>query len=227
MTSAQRDVDALVDFCKKNLGEQEIWSTPEGYPDSLALCIIDAIYSTGSHYTSVTNVIARYREAGGSKDGASALLRSFEEAGGPRPWAETVAQNVKPANTRPGAPLKADVIRDAAQLMVDLEIDTVADLDAEVGKSPQDNRVHTRWKKLTSQRSGVTYNYLLILAGQPSVKPDRMVLRFLADALDREDSLSTTEAVDLISAAAEKLEVSPRTLDHVVWRYASGRELTD
>lgn len=225
MTITQYDANALVDFCRTHLGEPELWATPEGYPGSLALCIIDAIYSTGSHYTSVTNVVDRYRAGGGSADGAAALLHSIDTAGGPRGWAEAVTHNVKPAHTRAGAPLKADVVEQAARLMVGLSIDTVPDLVDAVSRKPQDNPVHNGWKKLPSQSSGVTYNYLLILAGLPSVKPDRMVLRFLAEALDRTDSLGAAEAVELVFSAAQTLGISARTLDHVVWRYASGREL--
>ena len=227
MTVEQHEVDALVEYCKDTLGEQELWTTPEGYPDSLALCIIDSLYSTGSHYTSVVNVINRYREAHGHTDGAEALLRSITEAGGPKGWAESVARNEKPAHTGPGAPLKADVIEQAARLMLDLGIDTVNELVDTVKDSPKDNAVLDGWRRLPSQSSKVTYYYLLILAGLPSVKPDRMVLRFLERALGASIEIDTERAVQLISAAADVLGVSPSVLDHVVWRAASGRELTD
>lgn len=144
------------------------------------MCLIDSIYSTGSHYRSVVNVVNRYRAAHGHNDGAAALLQSMAAAGGARGWAETVADNLKPAHTKPGALLKAEVIQQAAQLMVDHDIDTVEDLVAMVRASPTDNPIHNAWKRLPSQRSGVTYSYLLLLAGLPSVKPDRMVLRFFA-----------------------------------------------
>lgn len=72
----------------------------------------------------------------------------------------------------------------------------------------------------------MTYNYLLILAGLPSVKPDRMVLRFLGSALGTGSPLTTDRAVELVMAAADALHVSPRRLDHVIWRAASGREPT-
>ena len=39
-----------------------------------------------------------------------------------------IVQNRKPAHTRPGAPLKAEIIEQAAQLMIDLGIHTVPDL---------------------------------------------------------------------------------------------------
>ncbi len=227
MTVSQVEVDALVSYCRSNLGEKGLWITPEGYPNSLALCIIDSIYSTGSHYTSVVNVINRYRAADGQRDGAAALLESISAAGGPRAWAGTVADNMKPAHTKPGAPLKAEVIERAAELMVEHGIDTVEDLVAVVKVSPRSNPIHDAWKKLPSQGSGVTYSYMLLLAGLPSVKPDRMVLRFLALALGTHVTMTTDRAMDLVMAAADRLEVSPRTLDHVIWRAASGRDLTD
>jgi len=134
---------------------------------------------------------------------------------------------LKPAHTKPGAPLKAEVIEQAAALMLEYGIDTVEDLVMAVETSPQGNPVHNAWKKLPSQRSGVTYSYLLLLAGLPSVKPDRMVLRFLEPALGTGLPMTTDRALELVMAAADTLEVSPRTLDHVIWRAASGRDLTD
>lgn len=227
MTVTQAEIQTLVKYCEDNLGDKTLWQTPEGYPDSLALCIIDSLYSTGSHYTSVVNVITKYKTTEGTSHGAQDLLDSIEEAGGPRGWAENVVGNLKPAHTKAHAPLKAEIIERAAQLMVDLGIDTVEELRTVVEASPQENPVHTGWKKLPSQSSGVTYNYLLILAGMPSVKPDRMILRFLADALGKDSDLYFDRAVELIQATADELQVSSRTLDHIVWRAASGRELVD
>jgi hypothetical protein len=60
-----------------------------------------------------------------------------------------------------------------------------------------------------------------LLAGKQEVKPDRMVRRFVADAIDR--AVNADEAHALLSAAAELLGVQPRELDHQVWRYQSGR----
>ena len=67
----------------------------------------------------------------------------------------------------------------------------------------------------------------MLLAGLPSVKPDRMVLRFLELAIGTDVTLTGDRAIELVKAAANSLDVSPRTLDHVIWRAASGRELTD
>ena len=227
MTVTDAEIKTLVTYCETNLGDPTVWTTPDGYPNSLALCIIDSIYSTGSHYSSVVNVIERYKESGGENDGARALTRSIKEAGGAREWATTIAHNLKPANTRPGAQLKAEIIEQAAGLMTELGIDTVPDLRSKVEDNPLDNDVMRKWKLLPSQSSGVTYNYLLILAGMPSVKPDRMILRFLAHALGEETELDGRRAVELITETAKTMNVDPRALDHIAWRAASGRELTD
>lgn len=227
MTVTETEIKTLVDYCETHLGDSNLWTTPDGYPNSLALCIIDSIYSTGSHYSSVVNVIEHYKASGGAQDGAKELTRSIQNAGGAREWATSIAHNLKPAHTRPGAPLKAEIIEQAVALMEELGIDTVPDLVAHVKDEPLDNEVLRGWKRLPSQSSGVTYNYLLILAGMPSVKPDRMILRFLADALGEETNLDSPRAVELITETAKTMNVDPRALDHIAWRAASGRELVD
>lgn len=227
MNVTENEISTLVEYCETHLGDPQLWTTPEGYPHSLALCIIDSIYSTGSHYSSVVNVIERYKKVRGTQDGASDLARSIQEAGGAREWASSIAHNLKPAHTKPGAPLKAEIIEQAAQLMIDQKIDTVPDFVAHVSDNRVDNPVHRAWKRLPSQSSGVTYNYLLILAGMPSVKPDRMIFRFLAQALGEETELDGQRAVELMTQTAKRMNVDARALDHIAWRAASGRELVD
>lgn len=227
MNVTENEISTLVNYCETHLGDPQLWTTPEGYPNSLALCIIDSIYSTGSHYSSVVNVIERYKTVRGTRDGASDLARSIQEAGGAREWASSIAHNLKPAHTKPGAPLKAEIIEQAAQLMIDQKINTVPDFVAHVTDNRVDNPVHRAWKRLPSQSSGVTYNYLLILAGMPSVKPDRMIFRFLAQALGEETELDGQRAVELMTQTAKRMNVDARALDHIAWRAASGRELVD
>ncbi|UVI34735.1 hypothetical protein [Brevibacterium spongiae] len=227
MAVTENEINTLVKYCETHLGDPTLWKTPDGYPNSLALCIIDSIYSTGSHYSSVVKVIERYKKAGGERHGAKDLAGSIQQAGSARSWATTIAKNLKPAHTRPGAPLKADIIEQAVALMAELGIDTVPDLVTAVGGKLTDNRVYRGWKRLPSQSSGVTYSYLLILAGLPSVKPDRMIFRFLADALGEESDLDVDRARELMTETAKAMKVDPRALDHIAWRAASGRELVD
>lgn len=227
MTVTDNEINTLVKYCEAHLGDPQLWWTPDGYPDSLALCIIDSIYSTGSHYSSVVKVVERYISACSESAGARAPAQSIQKSGGARQWASSIAHSLKPAHTRSGAPLKAEIINQAADLMIKFKIDTVPDLVAQIAGQLTENDVHREWERLPSQSSGVTYNYLLILAGFPSVKPDRMIFRFLATALGEEAELDADRAVALMTRTAQVMKVDPRALDHIAWRAASGRELVD
>lgn len=228
------DATKLVDSCRAIFGDESTWITANGYPDSLGLCIIDSIFSTGSHYTSVINVVNTYcglrkaQDADPHRDGVEELLTSFEEVGGSAEWAKAV-DNHKPAHTKPGALLKAEVIRRAALALQGLEgggIFTTADLRAEFTKDQELKRIKKMWLRLPSQSSGVTFNYLLILAGFQSVKPDRMVMRFIEEHAGLNgQQIGTSGATRLIREAADLYPTPVRRLDHVIWRYVSGRDV--
>lgn len=235
MTTEQtQDATKLVESCRAIFGDEASWITANGYPASLALCIIDSIFSTGSHYTSVINVVREYcalRQAKGAdphRDGVEELLASFEHVGGSAGWAVAV-DNHKPAHTKPGALLKAEVIHRAALALKALKggpILTTADMHAEFAKDDELKRIKKVWLGLPSQSSGVTFNYLLILAGFQSVKPDRMVIRFIKEqaGLDGQQ-ITPKRATKLIREVAELYPTQVRKLDHVIWRHVSGREV--
>lgn len=220
----------LTEACKAIFGDENNWITADGYPNSLALCVIDSIFSTGSHYQSVINVVAEYceyrRNQGGDPytDGIKELLTTFDKVGGSAGWAKLV-DNHKPAHTKPGALLKAEVIHSAAKALQTVDVWTVADLHKLHAEDEHLTPVKNVWLRLPSQRSGVTYNYLLILAGFQSVKPDRMVIRFVEEHAGLEGKqLTPMQTAELITRVAELYPTQPRRLDHVIWRHASGRE---
>lgn len=198
------------------------WLVPQGYPDSLALCVIDAVQSVGVKYGGVVKVVDRYRSLRGrhvaNTDGAKDLLRVFEELG-----VEGFVDRVGTRNrvsTRAGAALKAEVMRQAAELLVGHGVEATAQLRDRA----DDAALKSAWLRLPGQRSGITWRYALMLAQAPGVKPDRMVRRFVAGALDEQEaSLTGAELVALVEGAAEHLGVSATVLDHAIWRAASGR----
>ncbi|MET3921634.1 hypothetical protein [Arthrobacter sp. UYEF20] len=79
------------------------------------------------------------------------------------------------------------------------------------------------WLRLPSQSSGVTFNYFLILCGFQSVKPDRMIIRFVEEHAGLEGT--PVQTAELIGQVAENHPTRPRMLDHVIWRHVSGREI--
>lgn len=226
------EAEQLTGVCRNIFGDESRWITADGYPHSLALSIIDSIYSTGSNYQAVINVVNEYRAyrraQGGDadRDGTGELLATFKEAGGSGGWAELV-NNRKPAHTKANAPLKAEVIRQAAEVLQnELGYTTREDLHTAYAKDEKLTALKEAWLHLPSQRSGVTFNYLLILAGFQSVKPDRMVIRFIEEHAELGGRrLTSTEAAELIKTVAELYPTQPRRLDHVIWRHVSGREV--
>lgn len=193
-----------------------------GYPDGLALCVVDAVQSLGVTYTSVGNVIDSYRRyrraqnADPQTDGTAELLKTFEELGGSAGWATEVG-NGNRTSTRAGAPLKAEAIRQAAQLLSDAGFTDTAKLRIAVD-TPELAEVKARWRQIPGQSGGISWRYLLMLAGVPGVKPDRMIIRFVADALSLQPSGVTSQfAAEAISATAERLTMSPTDLDHGIW----------
>ena len=70
------------------------------------------------------------------------------------------------------------------------------------------------------QRSGVSWRYLLMLAGDPAVKPDRVIVRFVASALGLDPADVEPEmAAAAIEQTAADLGTSPTALDHAAWRW--------
>lgn len=221
-------LDLLGQACASDLGDPDLWFAPDGYPDSLALCIIDSIYSTGAHYSSVVNVVRRYKDdrraQGGdaNNDGVDELLANIATHGGPDKWASAIG-NRRPTSTAPGAPLKADAIHQLATKLAGAGASTSATFRAAVGNGRLDELKHL-WRSTPGQRTGITWEYALMLAGIPGVKADRMIVRYVARVLGRRESeVSPMEAAGLVRRLAQKNSWDVIRTDHAIWRFESGR----
>jgi hypothetical protein len=193
-----------------------------GYPESLALCLVDSVQSTGVTYTSVGNVLDRYRgyrrkqDGRPETDGTKELLKTYADLGGSTGWAGKIGNDNK-TSTKAGAPLKAEAIRLAAELLDREGITDTAKLRAAVD-SPKLKKVKPKWLRIPGQSSGITWRYMLMLAGVPGVKPDRMIVRFVAATLGLSSRRVKTDlAAEAILATAERLTMSPTDLDHAIW----------
>lgn len=228
-TEFAADAEKLTGACRVIFGDPATWITADGYPNSLALCIIDSLWSTGPSYGAVQNVVARYsahRQRDGydaGQDGTDELLRVLKDVGGSAGFADLV-RNHNRAYARSTAPLKAEVVNQAALALDGLGITTMKDLRELYEADENLTDLKKVWLRLPSQSSGVTFNYLLILAGYPSVKPDRMIIRFVEKHAGLTREITPMEAADLIKQVAKLYPVAANRLDHVIWRYASRRE---
>jgi hypothetical protein len=189
------------------------------------LCVVDSVQSTGVTYASVEKVVARYRAhrrgqgSDPNTDGVPDLLVTFGEPDGPGGWAQKIG-NGNRTSTRAGAPLNAEAIRDAAQVLAAEGIETTAALLEAAVDATRLARVEASWRKVAGQSSGITWHYMRMLAGIPGVKPDRMICRFVADALGLPRRAVTTGfALEILTAAAKEMDMSPTDLDHAVWQW--------
>lgn len=124
----------------------------------------------------MVNVVGRYRgdrkEKGGDPDtdGIAELIANIDGFHGPDPWASKIG-NRRPTSTAAGAPLKAEAIQQIASKLDTQGIGTAADLRSAAAANSLD-RLKASWTSTPGQRSGITWNYALMLAGVPGVKAD-------------------------------------------------------
>lgn len=217
----EANVEAVARACAA-LGDPNEFERPEGYR-GLALCVIDAIWSMGVRYSGVVRVIDRYRAeraAGGKNaddDTPGDLVAFVDALGGPSEFAARM-KNRQLTSTRGGV-LKAGAVYQAAKQLDSLGVRSPARLSEASEK--QRDELADAWSGIQGQGSGISWSYFLMLSGTQGVKADRMVRRFLADALGRPsaEDVGVAEAVELVTAAAERLNTEPTTLDHQIWLY--------
>lgn len=211
--------NAVVARCRLVLGDPAEWVATPGYPDSLALCVIDAIWSIGIRYRNVERVVGRYRDSAVDADRHSLndLLASIDRAGGTDAWRDKVGTRHRTSSR--GGIYKADAVVQAAHALKGQGINTTTNL--RVCDEQSLEAAELAWRSVRGQRSGISWHYLLLLTGAEDVKPDRMICRFLDRAVGYYPKPTTARA--LVMAAAAELATTPRVLDHRIWRYESGR----
>ena len=221
------DLAQVVRACEELLNPPAEWKPFEGYPSSLALCVLDAIWSVNARYPVVRGVIQRYRtqrrfQGNSDEDGLPELLAFYAAIGGAGSFIDEVGTRNR-VSTQPGAIYKGEAVFRAATELHNLGVDTTEQFRLADGTQLGD-QAKDAWCAIPGQRSGVSWRYLRMLAGLPDVKPDRMVIRFLATALGVEErSVASDRAVALVQAAAEHFGVDQRALDHEIWEYQSGK----
>lgn len=104
-----------------------------------------------------------------------------------------------------------------ARVLADAEVQSTAALLVLSPKALEGLRAD--FVAVRGQGSGLSFTYLLMLAGRPGVKSDRMIRRFVARATGAEsaDAVTVSDALDLVTAAAAALGVDAHRLDSAIW----------
>lgn len=210
--------------------DPECWYCPDGY-QSVALAILDSIYSTGNRYQGVINLIDRYCELRGEEGGhpntdtATDLINAFDRWGGVEGFV-LKTKNRWRTSSQHHAPYKAYAALEAAKVLAAHSLETVSDAVDRLSERESRERsdIAQQWHAITGQSSGLTWHYFLMLVGIPGVKADRMVIRFVTETLDRDKEVSSKEASRLVEAVADDLNLNYIQLDHTIWRFQSDRD---
>jgi hypothetical protein len=201
---------------------------------SLPLCAIDAVFSIGVRYEStertVNDFCARYhwQRDGRGRAGEHTIsdflqiLQPYENR-----WedmANDLFHNRQRTSTRSGI-LKAEAVHRFAKTLHRFGIETFAD----ILRSRLRDDLRRAIKTIPGQASGLSYSYFLILAGdEDGVKADRMVTRFVANALGVRN-IAPELAEELVRKASALLrtefpKLMPSTLDNKIWKYQRNQD---
>ncbi len=207
--------------------------SPSYYYDSLPLCIIDAVYSMGTRYTSTKNVVKNYCEYCGisefRKKGdrcsdcqtVSDLIDNITSLG-IEESINVIFKNRQRTSTRNGI-LKAEAVLRVAEVFQKFGIETLKDF-SETGISDEAEK---EIRKIPGQKSGLSLRYLHMLAGDDTQsKPDRHILRFLKEHTEK--NFSVSEAQELLTETVIILRrkypgMTVRLLDYTIWNYMAHR----
>jgi hypothetical protein len=201
---------------------------------SLPQCVIDAVFSIGARYESTQNAVKHFcdrqgwRKDGRGLGGREHTITEFVEVMLPyesrwRDMAVDLFSNEQLTSTTSGI-LKAEAVFRFATTLQQFGIEIFVD----AMKSGLRDDLRSAIKNIHGQSSGLSHIYFLILAGnQDGVKGDRMVTRFVADALDLQ-RVTPAFAEELVRAAslslrAEFPRLMPSVLDNKIWTFQRKR----
>lgn len=203
------------------------------------LVIIDAVYSLRADYdTVVTPLLKRYCDAApdlnwstagsatGSEHDVQRLIQFLE----PMPLDDRcniLNRHIGPGTARHGSPgvLKAEIVVQVAHVLGQHRVVSRIDFINAVTADPQ-----LEWAVRSIPGVGFAcWKYMLNLSGAEVSKPDTMVLRWLKETLgttpNTEVAASLIENATKQLQADDKLPVTVRQIDHLIWRKASKRTL--
>lgn len=204
---------------------------------SVSLCVLDAVHSIGAHYDRhVIPVVERVAADFGID--APSVSMSVPDADDPVPLDVFLGRYPTPdallATTRNrqntstrGGIRKADAALRYAAILHDHQVRTIHDARAALTDLPRLDAIETALRAVPGDGgSGVRRGYLWMLVGdQQTVKPDRMVLRWLAR---HGATVTAGTARTLLADIAGQLsatggrQVTPWEVDHALWRAARG-----
>lgn len=199
----------------------------EFHYSSLVFCVIDAVFSIGTHYSSTEKTVANYAYHFGleryrteslcSVHRISDFIKNYEQFGEPESFAERVLHNRQRTSSTNGI-LKAEACYDVAKILQKHNIETIADFRSMSGET--EKQVIAEIKQVKGQGSGVMIDYLFMLAGDENkFKPDRHLLSFVSDISGDNGEVSELIETTYRILKEKHSHLTVRQLDYLIWQY--------
>lgn len=193
-----------------------------GY-QSLALSVIDAVYSISAKYESTLRVVERFaKRTGVDVEQGNYSLSQFLKDFGSYDYeilANDVFKNRQRTSSINGI-LKAEAVVLYIKALVSFNIDNKDNLL----NYPNKDAIRKKIGTIPGHKSGIAFSYLLMLSGDTSTfKPDRHMFNFFGNflnygSLDQNHlRQSFDEQLKLIKVRYPKFSI--RTLDSMIWNY--------
>ncbi|PSR37871.1 MAG: hypothetical protein C7B44_01430 [Sulfobacillus thermosulfidooxidans] len=208
---------------------------PEYRYAHLSLALIDTIFSLGAKYESTQKTVLRYAQSTGltrfrtaldvwppisEQQPISALLAQYRERGLDAMCFDVLNNRQRTSTHKSSSITKAEAVFRAARLLVDYDVNYFQDIP----KMTSNEDFARDFRAIPGQSSGTGLAYWWMLTGsEDRIKPDRMVMRFMANVVERQ-SLSPEEAQRLAEDALTLLQpqfplLTLRQMDYLIWVY--------
>lgn len=195
---------------------------PPGYPGQVEAALIDAVFSLRAVYGQSSSVgpravVERWRRVVDRPlDSLRSLVDDVDRMGGPGEFPRVLKHDGVAVPSAPDRPSKALAVYTSASALVDAGVIDASDAVKMRSTEPK------RLLRAVQTGRGVgpqAATYFLMNLGQPGVKVDVMVKRFVHDGLNY--ALPDHDVAELVASAAKRLDADVIRLDHAIWKYQS------
>ncbi|MCT1459923.1 hypothetical protein M3G03_10305 [Aestuariimicrobium sp. p3-SID1156] len=208
---------------------QPIVQGPQRWPEDVELALIDAIFSARARYgqpaqdgrpaTGVQAVVSAWRDhRRGDSTSATGVANDLAALGS---YDEETFLRILSNNSQLAGRTKAQVVLDAAHALATAGVHSAADLRS--ARDSTEGVANAKKAFLSVRGCGPTlWRYFTMQVGFSDTKPDTWILRYVRSAVSQ-PALSADQVATLVNSAASQLGVDASSLDHAIWRKASGR----